>query len=62
MYCCHFPDMKNAASAALTYTHALAVGTLTPAVDACREDRADFTLDKDKANFCEFFHGAHENR
>ena len=25
------------------------------AVDACREDRADFTLDKDKANFCDFF-------
>ena len=26
-----------------------------PAADACREDRADFTLDKDKANFCDFF-------
>lgn len=25
------------------------------AADACREDRADFTLDKDKANFCDFF-------
>ena len=23
--------------------------------DACREDRADFTLDKDKANFCDYF-------
>lgn len=23
--------------------------------DACREERADFTLDKDKANFCDFF-------
>ncbi len=23
--------------------------------DACREDRADFTYDKDKANFCDFF-------
>ena len=23
--------------------------------DACREDRADFVLDKDKANFCDFF-------
>ena len=25
------------------------------AADACREDRADFTLDKDRANFCDFF-------
>ena len=25
------------------------------AVHACREDRADFILDKDKANFCDFF-------
>ena len=25
------------------------------AADACREDRADFILDKDKANFCDFF-------
>ena len=25
------------------------------AADACREDRADFTLDKDKANLCDFF-------
>ena len=25
------------------------------AADACREDRADFTLDKYKANFCDFF-------
>lgn len=23
--------------------------------DACREDRADFVLDKDKANFCDFY-------
>lgn len=23
--------------------------------DACREDRADFVLDKDTANFCDFF-------
>jgi len=23
--------------------------------DACREDRADFVLDKEKANFCDFF-------
>ena len=23
--------------------------------DECAEDRADFTLDKDKANFCDFF-------
>jgi len=23
--------------------------------DACREDRADYILDKDKANFCEYF-------
>jgi len=23
--------------------------------DACREGRADFVLDKDKANFCDFF-------
>lgn len=23
--------------------------------DGCREDRADFVLDKDKANFCDFF-------
>ena len=23
--------------------------------DACREDRADFVLDKDKANFCDYF-------
>ncbi|HJO12971.1 MAG: hypothetical protein QGG67_13465 [Gammaproteobacteria bacterium] len=23
--------------------------------DACTEDRADFVLDKDKANFCDFF-------
>lgn len=23
--------------------------------DQCREDRADFVLDKDKANFCDFF-------
>lgn len=23
--------------------------------DACEEDRADFILDKDKANFCDFF-------
>lgn len=23
--------------------------------DACQEDRADFVLDKDKANFCDFF-------
>lgn len=23
--------------------------------DACREDRADFILDKDKANFCDYF-------
>ncbi len=27
-----------------------------PAIsDACREDRADFVLDKDKANFCDYF-------
>ena len=27
-----------------------------PAVsDNCREDRADFVLDKDKANFCDYF-------
>lgn len=27
-----------------------------PAIsDACREDRADFILDKDKANFCDYF-------
>ncbi len=27
-----------------------------PAVaDACREDRADFVLDKDRANFCDYF-------
>ncbi len=27
-----------------------------PAVsDGCREDRADFILDKDKANFCDYF-------
>ena len=27
-----------------------------PAVsDGCREDRADFVLDKDKANFCDYF-------
>ena len=25
------------------------------AADACREDRADFALDQDKANFCDFF-------
>ena len=25
------------------------------AADACREHRADFALDKDKANFCDFF-------
>lgn len=25
------------------------------AADACREHRADFVLDKDKANFCDFF-------
>ena len=25
------------------------------AADACREDRAEFILDKDKANFCDFF-------
>lgn len=23
--------------------------------DACREDRAEFVLDKDRANFCDFF-------
>ncbi len=23
--------------------------------DACREDRADFVLDKDRANFCDYF-------
>ena len=23
--------------------------------DACREDRADYILDKDKANFCDYF-------
>jgi len=23
--------------------------------DACREDRADYVLEKDKANFCDFF-------
>ena len=23
--------------------------------DACREDRADFVLDKEKANFCDYF-------
>jgi hypothetical protein len=23
--------------------------------DSCREDRADFVLDKDKANFCDYF-------
>lgn len=23
--------------------------------DACREDRAEYVLDKDKANFCDFF-------
>jgi hypothetical protein len=23
--------------------------------DACREDRAEFVLDKDKANFCDYF-------
>lgn len=23
--------------------------------DACREERADFVLDKDKANFCDYF-------
>ena len=23
--------------------------------DGCREDRADFVLDKDKANFCDYF-------
>jgi hypothetical protein len=23
--------------------------------DACKEDRADFTADKDKANFCDYF-------
>ncbi len=23
--------------------------------DACKEDRADFVLDKDKANFCDYF-------
>jgi len=30
--------------------------------DACREDRADYILDKDKANFCDYFKprpGAH---
>ena len=47
--------MKNAASVALTYTHALAVGIMTPPANACREDRADFILDRDKANFCDFF-------
>ena len=27
-----------------------------PAVsDSCREDRADFVLDKDRANFCDYF-------
>ena len=25
------------------------------APDGCREDRAEFVLDKDKANFCDFF-------
>ncbi len=25
------------------------------AADACREDRADFVLDKDRANFCDWF-------
>ena len=25
------------------------------AANACREDRADFILDRDKANFCDFF-------
>ena len=25
------------------------------AANACREDRADFVLDKDKANFCDYF-------
>ena len=27
----------------------------TAVADACREDRADFVLDKDKANFCDYF-------
>ena len=27
----------------------------TAAADACREDRADFILDKDRANFYDFF-------
>ncbi len=33
--------------------------------DACREDRADFVLDKDRANFCDYFKprtGAHRPR
>jgi len=25
------------------------------AADACREDRAEFVLDKDRANFCDYF-------
>ncbi len=27
----------------------------TAVSDACHEDRADFVLDKDKANFCDYF-------
>ncbi|NQV71321.1 MAG: hypothetical protein HQ498_14945 [Pseudohongiella sp.] len=34
----------------------IACKNYNPAVaDACREERADFVLEKDKANFCDFF-------
>ena len=34
----------------------LACSNYDPAIsDACKEDRADFVLDKDKANFCDYF-------
>lgn len=34
----------------------LACRNYDPAIsDACSEDRADFILDKDKANFCDYF-------
>ena len=39
-----------------TYACAEIFSTVDPSVsDGCREDKADFILDKDKANFCDYF-------
>jgi len=54
MYCCHFRDMKNAASVALTYTHALTVNTMTPQPPAAKSGPISPSI-KIKRTFASFF-------